>query len=456
MATSPHLTSDLGGQLDGQLITPSDTSYDEARKVFFHGFSRRPAAVARAANAEDVARVVDYARDEGFELAVRSGGHSSAGHGTSEGGIVLDLSQLRSLDIDVGAHTAWADSGLTAGEYTTGVGAQGLVTGFGDTPSVGIAGITLSGGLGFLVRKNGLTIDDLLAAEVVTADGSLLQVDADNHPDLFWAIRGGGGNFGVVTRFKFRLHELEEVVGGMLMLPASPELVASFVAAAAEAPDELSTVANVMLAPPMPFVPAEHHGKPVMIVLLVYAGPAEAGEPAVARLRELAEPVVDMVKPMRYHEIYEVLGEGPSPALIMSRNTFLDTLDSTDAKTILDRLPHSIAPMRAAQLRVLGGAAARVPVDATAFAHRDRGLMVNIAAMYENPADSQTNREWVTGLSQALEQGGPSGYVGFYGDVSEDRVHAAYPGATWDRLVEVKRRYDPTNLFRLNQNVPPN
>jgi FAD/FMN-containing dehydrogenase len=260
----------------------------------------------------------------------------------------------------------------------------------------------------------------------------------------------------VVTRFKFRLHELEEVVGGMLMLPASPELVASFVAAAAEAPDELSTVANVMLAPPMPFVPAEYHGKPVMIVLLVYAGPAEAGEPAVARLRELAEPVVDMVKPMRYHEIYEVLGEGPSPALIMSRNTFLDTLDSTDAKTILDRLPHSIAPMRAAQLRVLGGAAARVPVDATAFAHRDRGLMVNIAAMYENPADSQTNREWVTGLSQALEQGGPSGYVGFYGEVSEERVHAAYPGATWDRLVEVKRRYDPTNLFRLNQNVPPN
>jgi FAD/FMN-containing dehydrogenase len=289
----------------------------------------------------------------------------------------------------------------------------------------------------------------------VTADGSLLQVDADSHPDLFWAIRGGGGNFGVVTRFKFRLHELSEIVGGMLMLPASPELVADFVTAASEAPDELSTVANVMLAPPMPFVPAEHHGKPVMIVLLVYAGPADAGRPVVARLRELAEPIVDMVKPMRYAELYELFPEAPSPALIMSRNTFADTLDAGAAATIFERLPQSTAPMRAAQIRVLGGAAARVPVDATAFAHRRRGLWLNVAAMYENPDDTPAHREWVTSLSEALEQGEPSGYVGFYGEVGEDRVRAAYHGPTWDRLVEVKRRYDPTNLFRLNQNVPP-
>jgi FAD/FMN-containing dehydrogenase len=453
MATSPQLTSDLGARLDGELITPADNGYDEARKVFFHGFSRRPAAVARAANAEDVARVVGYARDEGLELAVRSGGHSSAGHGTSDG-IVLDLSRLRSLDIDAAGHSAWAGSGLTAGDYTSAVGAHGLVTGFGDTASVGIAGITLSGGIGFLVRKHGLTIDSLLAAEVVTADGSLLKVDADNHPDLFWAIRGGGGNFGVVTRFKFRLHELERIVGGMLMLPASPEVVASFVTTAAEAPEELSTVANVMLAPPMPLVPAEYHGKPVLMVLLVYAGPAEAGEVALAPLRGLAEPLADMVKPMRYPELYELFPEAPPPALIKSRNTFVDTLDSVAAKTILDRLPHSTAPMRAAQIRVLGGAAARVPADATAFAHRDRGMMVNVAAMYERPQDTPVHSEWVTSLSEALEQGGPSGYVGFYGHEGEDRVHAAYPGATWDRLVEVKRRYDPANLFRLNQNVP--
>jgi FAD/FMN-containing dehydrogenase len=449
------MTSELRAQLDGQLITPGDPGYDDARKVFFHGFDRRPAAIARVTAAEDVARVVGLARDEGIELAVRSGGHSSAGHGTVDGGIVLDLSQLRSLEIDAEGRSAWADSGLTAGDYTKATGAHGLVTGFGDTPSVGIGGITLSGGLGFLLRKNGLTADDLLAADVVTADGSLLRVDDDNHPDLFWAIRGGGGNFGVVTRFQYRLHELDEVVGGMLMLPASPEVIASFVAAAAEAPDELSAVANVMLAPPMPFVPAEHHGKPVMIVLVVYAGPAEAGETAVAPLRGLAEPLVDMVKPIRYSEIYDLLGEGPTPALMLSRNTFVDTVDANAARTILERLPQSSAPMRAAQLRVLGGAAARVPADATAFAHRDRGLMVNVAAMYENPGDTPVHREWVTSLWEALADGEPSGYVGFYGEESEDRVRAAYPGATWDRLVEVKLRYDPTNLFRLNQNIPP-
>jgi len=449
MATSPPLT-----QIRGRLITPADSAYDEARKVFFHGFDRKPVAIAQAAGADDVAQVVSFAREEGLDLAVRGGGHSSAGHGTVDGGVVLDLSGLRSLDIDVDGRSAWAESGLTAGEYTVAVGEHGLVTGFGDTPSVGIAGITLSGGLGFLLRKNGLTVDDLLAADVVTADGSLLHVDAESHPDLFWAIRGGGGNFGVVTRFRYRLHELGEILGGMLMLPASPELVSSFVAAAAEAPEELSTVANVMLAPPMPFVPADHHGKPVMIVLLVYAGPAEAGEAAVAPLRALAPPVVDMVRPMRYPQIYE-LGEGPAPALIRSRNTFVDSMDTAAVETIFDRLPQSSAPMRAVQLRVMGGAAARVPIDATAFAHRGRGLMVNVAAMYENPADTPVHREWVAGLSEALEQGAPSGYVGFYGDEGEDRLHAAYPGATWNRLVEVKRRYDPTNLFRLNQNIPP-
>jgi len=455
MATSPQLTSELGAQLDGRLIAPSDNDYDQARTLFFRGFSRRPAAIALPASAEDVARVVGYARDEGLELAVRSGGHSSAGHGTSEGGIVLDLSQLRSLDVDADGHSAWAGSGLTAGEYTTGVGAHGLVTGFGDTPSVGIGGITLSGGLGFLVRKHGLTIDDLLAADLVTADGSLLRVDADSHPDLFWAIRGGGGNFGVVTRFHYRLHELDQILGGLLVLPASPESISSFVSAVAEAPDELSAVANAMLAPPMPFIPAEHHGKPVMMVLLVYAGPAESGEAAVASVRDVADPLVDMVKPLRYADIYELLGEGPSPALITSRNTFVDTVDTGAAATILDRLPQSTAPMRAVQLRVLGGAAARVPADATAFAHRGSGLMLNVAAMYENPDDTPAHREWVTGLSEALEDGGPSGYVGFYGHESEDRVRAAYPGATWERLVEVKRRYDPTNVFRLNQNISP-
>jgi FAD/FMN-containing dehydrogenase len=441
-------------ELAGQVIGPADPHYDEARRVYFHGYDRRPSAIVRAAGADDVARVIALARDEGLELAVRSGGHSSAAHGTTDDGVVLDLSGVNSLDIDAGARTAWAGPGLTAGEYTRAADEHGLVTGFGDTASVGIGGITLSGGLGFLVRKHGLTIDDLLAAEVVTADGQVLSVDDESHPDLFWALRGGGGNFGVVTRLKLGLHELGQVVGGMLMLPASPELIAAFVAAAQAAPEELSTVAGVMLAPPMPFIPAEHHGKPMLMIMLVFAGPPEAAEPAVAQLRALGEPVVDMVRPMRYPEMYE-LGEPPAPAFITSHNTFVDALDAGAAATILQRLPESSAPMKAVQIRVLGGAAARVPDEATAFAHRRRGLMLNIGTMHERADEIPANRDWVERLSDELAPGELSGYVGFYGDEPEERVRAAYPGSTWERLVEVKRRYDPANLFRLNQNIPP-
>ncbi len=220
----------LRAALNGRVISPDDAGYDQARTVFYGGFDHHPAVIVRVADATDVSRVVSLARETGLELAVRSGGHSNAGHSVSDGGIVLDLGEMRALDIDVAGRTAWAQTGLTAGEYTTTAGAHGLATGFGDTASVGIGGITLGGGVGFLVRKHGLTIDDLLAAEVVTADGQLLRADAETHPDLFWAIRGGGGNFGVATRFQFRLHPLGTIVGGILMLPAMPEVIASFVA----------------------------------------------------------------------------------------------------------------------------------------------------------------------------------------------------------------------------------
>jgi FAD/FMN-containing dehydrogenase len=209
----------------GRVIVPEDPEYDEARTVFYGGFDRRPAAIVRVANADDVTRVVTLARENGLELAVRSGGHSVAGHSVTEGGIVLDLADMNELRIDPEARTASAETGLTAGEYTTKAGAHGLVTGFGDTASVGIGGITLGGGVGFLVRKHGLTIDDLLDAELVTAGGEQLLVDEGSHPDLFWAIRGGGGNFGVATKFRFRLHQLPAIVGGMLLLPATADVV---------------------------------------------------------------------------------------------------------------------------------------------------------------------------------------------------------------------------------------
>jgi FAD/FMN-containing dehydrogenase len=452
--SSPISISQLRAGLKGRVITPDDAGYDEARTVFYGGIDRRPAVIVRAADENDVSQVVSLARETGLELAIRSGGHSLAGHSVSEGGIVLDLSDMRALDIDVERRTAWAQAGLTAGEYTTAAGAHGLATGFGDTGSVGIGGITLAGGVGFLVRKHGLTIDNLLAAEIVTADGQLRRVDAETHPDLFWAIRGGGGNFGVVTRFQFRLHELDTIMGGMLVLPATADVIRSFVAVAEAAPDELSTIANVIPASVLPFVPAEHHGRLVIMVLLAYAGAADAGERAIAPLRALATPIADMVRPMRYPEMFPPEEAGIHPTAV-AHTMFVNRIDQDVAETILQYLQASDAAMRAAQLRVLGGAMARVPVEATAFVHRRSRIMVNLAAFYNGPEDRAARQAWVASFAAALQQGDSGAYTGFLADEGEARVREAYPGSTWDRLRAIKQRYDPTNLFRLNQNIPP-
>ena len=361
----------LADEFKGRVIGPDDSDYDEARQVFMGAFDRRPALIVRAADADDVARTIGLAREGGLELAVRSGGHSSAGHGVSEGGVVLDLADMRALDIDAEGRTAWAEGGLTAGEYTTAAGEHGLATGFGDTGSVGIGGITLGGGVGFLVRKHGLTIDDLLAAEVVTADGELLRVDAESHPDLFWALRGGGGNFGVATRFQFRLHEVGTIIGGPLFLPATPDVIAGAVAAATAAPEELSTIFNVMPGPPMPFLPQEYHGKPVVMGLMAYCGPVEEADGVFAPFRALAEPVADLVRPIPYPEIYGPEEPDYRP-IAFGRTGFADGVDRQLAETILERIQASTAMMAVTQIRVLGGAMARVPSDATAFAHRDK------------------------------------------------------------------------------------
>jgi FAD/FMN-containing dehydrogenase len=447
---SARLTKDL----TGRVIGPDDPGYDEARAVFYGNVDRRPAMIVRVADAADVARVIALARETGLELAVRSGGHSVAGHGVTEGGIVLDVSDMRALAIDAEERTAWAETGLTAAEYSTAAAAHGLATGFGDAGTVGLGGITLGGGVGFLLRKHGLTIDSLLAAEIVTADGELLRVDADSHPDLFWAIRGGGGNFGVATRLKLRLHELRSFTGGTLILPATPDVVESFVAEAHAAPEELSTIANVMPAPPLPFLEPEHHGRLVVFAMLAHAGAVEDARRALAPFRALAPPLADMVRPMPYPEIFPPEEAGYRPVAV-SRTMFSESIDRRAAETIVARLEAGTASMNVTQLRVLGGAMARVPAEATAFAHRESRIMANVAAMYEDPEARPEHEAWVTGLASELSQGDDGAYVGFLGDDGEERVRAAYPGSTWDRLAEVKARYDAGNLFRLNQNIPP-
>ena len=457
MPASPSATmplADLRAALVGRVIAPEDEEYDEARTVVAGGIDRRPLVIARAANDTDVAQVIELARETGLPLAVRCGGHSGAAHSVVDDGIVLDLRDMTALDIDVDGRTAWAEAGLTAGAYSTAVAAHGLATGFGDTGSVGLGGITTGGGVGYLGRKHGLTIDSLIAADVVTADGQRVRVDAEHHPDLFWAIRGGGGNFGVVTRFQFRLHPLASTVGGMLILPATADTIAGFIAAAEAAPDELSTIANVMPCPPMPFVPEEHHGKIVILGMLTYAGDTEAGERALAPFRALATPITDMLKEQPYPEMFPPEDDSYHPTAV-ARTMFIDRVDRGDAQTIIEFLTASDAAMRVAQLRVLGGAIARVPNDATAYAHRASRIMVNVAAFYEGQDDKAIREAWVAEFAAALHQGDTGAYVNFLADEGETRVRAAYPGDTWDRLAAIKARYDPKNLFRLNQNVPP-
>ena len=454
ISTSSISIPRLRDSFDGRVTAPDDAGYDQARKVFYGKYDRRPAAIVRPADAAEVAQVVTLAADSGQELAVRSGGHSLAGHSVSEGGIVLDLSEMTALDLDLEGRTAWAQTGLTAGAYTTTVGGHGLATGFGDTASVGIGGLTLGGGVGFLVRRHGLTIDNLLAAEVVTADGRVLQVDAETHPDLFWAIRGGGGNFGVATRFRYRLHELPSIVGGMLLLPGSAEVIEALVATAEAAPEELSLIANVMVAPPMPFLPPAAHGQLVVMTLLCYAGDAVAGERALAPFRALADPIADMVQPMPYAGLFEP-ADDMEVVEESARSLFMDGVDSRAATAIVEQLQATTAPMAVAQLRVLGGAMARVPAEATAFAHRDRRVMAGVGCVYQDAGERPTHEAWADGFAAALRQGAPGVYVNFLSDEGPERVREAYPGATWDRLVEVKRRYDPDNLFRRNQNIPP-
>jgi FAD/FMN-containing dehydrogenase len=348
----------LRAALFGPVITPGDPDYEAARLVVNAAVDRRPALIVRPANSADVSLAVSLARANGLELAIRGGGHSLAGHGTSDGGLVLDMSNMRGLHIDPQRRTAWAQTGLTAGQYTAEVARHGLATGFGDTGSVGIAGLTLGGGIGWLVSKHGLTIDDLLAVELVTADGERLHVDSERHPDLFWALRGGGGNFGVITRLQYRLHEIDTILGGLLILPASPGILRSFIAAAHDAPDELSTIAALAPAPPLPIVPTEHHAQPALIVRLAYAGDLDTGQHAIAPLRALATPLADAITPMPYQQMYAAEGPDPRRVRMATRSTFLDELDEQAESTLFDRVQVRPSPTSAVQIRVLGGAIA--------------------------------------------------------------------------------------------------
>ena len=453
--SKPHDLAAFAAGIKGTVIRPDDEAYEAAREVHNAAIDKHPLCIVQAASAADVARTVLFARQTGLELAVRGGAHSLAGFGTSEGGIVLDLGQMKGLHIDPVRRLAWAQAGLRAGEYTAAAAAHGLATPFGDTGSVGIAGLTLGGGIGWLVRKYGLTIDALVSVEIVTADGRIVIASATENPDLFWAVRGGGGNFGVVTRFQFRLFPVSTILGGALFLPPTRAALRGLEAAAAAAPEALTTISMLMPAPPAPFIPESVQGQLTLAVMFVYDGDQESGQRALEPFRALATPMAEMVMPMPYVGIYEMLKDAEQRGAAAHRSLFLDALDDDAVDTILTRMSEPSSPVAMTQIRILGGQMARVPSDATAFAHRDARVMVVLITPYEDASEGPLHAAWTQAYYEELRPRATGVYSNFLEVEGEDRIREAYPAPTYRRLAEVKRRYDPTNLFRLNQNIAP-
>jgi FAD/FMN-containing dehydrogenase len=445
----------LRHRLEGDLLTAGE-AYDAARRTASLRNDQRPAAIVRALGPADVAAAVRFAHERGLLLAVRSGGHSIARQSVVDDALVIDLSTMKRIEIDPVARTARVEPGVTSGDLAGPAHAHGLALSTGDTQSVGMGGLTTGGGIGYLVRKHGLTIDNLVAARVVTADGEVVTASPHEHPDLFWAIRGGGGNVGIVVEFTYRLAPVSHILGGLLVLPASREVIRGYLDHSLAAADELTTLADLTTAPPEPFIPEEWVGRPVLMVLVAWCGEPEEGERALAPLRELADPVADLVSWMPYPSIYEFTAHLAEPHGASIRMMFADDLSDEAIDAMLAANEAGTAPVNLVHLRGLGGAFGRVPNDATAFAHRDRRYFVAVIAVWLDAADDpEPYEQWTLGLWKQLRPEGCGVYVNFLEDEGADRVREAYPQRTYERLAAVKRRYDPDNLFHLNQNVPP-
>ena len=453
--------SDVRARLQGELIGPGDRDYGNARAAWNGMADGRPALIARCADALDVGVALGFARAQGLPVAVRSGGHSIAGHSTCVGGLVIDLSRMKGIEIDTARRVARVEPGLTWGEVAAATQPHGLAITSGDTASVGVGGLALGGGIGWMVRKHGLAIDNLRSVELVTADGQFVSANASENTELFWGLRGGGGNFGVATSFEFDLHPVGTVLGGGVFYAATnaaetEDILRAYARLAAAAPDELSTQALLTTAPPAPFIPQEWQGRPVVAIAVCYTGDPAEGEQIVAPLRRLATPIADVVAPMPYPAIFSLTAIGEIPGLRHHvRSAFLERLDEGALHALVTAAAETMSPETLVQLRVLGGAMGRVASEATAFAHRDKGYMVMVTNFGPGLVDDTQRHARTERMWEAIEPYAAGVYVNFLGNEGDGRIRAAYPPATYARLAALKARYDPTNLFRLNQNIVP-
>ena len=443
----------------GELIWPGDDEYDTARAVWNAAIDRRPALIARAHSTADVLTVVRFARERGMEISIRGGGHSAAGHAVADGALMLDLSAMKAIKVDPAARTVVAGPGLVWRELDAATQEFGLATTGGVVGSTGIAGLTLGGGIGYLDRLAGLTCDNLLAAELVTADGEVLQASADAHPDLFWALRGGGGNFGVVTAFTYRLHPVTEVYGGLLgyTTDRAAEVLRAFAEFGPGAPGRLALYAGLVTAPPAPFVPEHLRGQRVAGLIPVYFGPAGEAARVLAPLRDLAPPVLDLTQPMSYQQAQQ-LTDGLNPPGMHHYYTaeWLHDLDGQAIEALVAAAASAPSRQSVIVIKRMGGATADVPADATPFWYRDAAYNLDVHAQWAPTSPPELHTAWAQATRQAARHASAGGgYVNFIGaDQGPGRVRAAY-GGNYARLAQIKAAYDPDNFFHVNNNIPP-
>ncbi|HWM64421.1 MAG TPA: FAD-binding oxidoreductase [Solirubrobacterales bacterium] len=456
----PVALGELGTSFAGELVRPGNGAYDRHRAVWNGSIDRHPALIARCVDASDVSAAVAFARRTGLPLAVRGGGHSFPGLSVCDAGIVIDLGLMKGIRVDPEARTASAEAGVLLGELDRETQASGLAVPAGIVTHTGLAGLTLGGGIGWLQRKYGLTIDQLLSVDLITADGELLKASETENSDLFWGIRGGGGNFGVITRFEFRLNPLgPNVVAGPVFWPIeeSPNVLRFYRDWIADAPDDLMTIVIHRKAPPLPFIPTELHGKPVVAVVCCHAGSVEAGEETVAPLKAFGSPVLDLCEPKPFLE-HQAMFDPSFPHGQWYYMRACDVAELTD-EVIDITVEHSMrihSPLTSFPIWQMGGAISRVGEEETAFNGRGVGHTFNITAATAGRDGFDQEREWVRDFWSALQPHQSGGvYVNFLMNEGEERVRQAYGPRKYDRLKALKRRYDPDNVFRLNQNIPP-
>ena len=449
----------LRASLRGEVLEPGSPGYDPARTIWNAMIDRHPGLIVRAAAAADVVRTVQFVRDHQLLFAVRAGGHNIAGNAVCDGGLMLDLSRMRSIRIDPQARTARVEAGCTLGDFDHDAQVFGLATPVGINSTTGIAGLTLGGGFGWLTRKHGLTIDNLLSADVVTADGRLVHASGKDNPDLFWAIRGGGGNFGVVTSFEFQLHPVgPQVLSGLIVHPFSEarSVLHHYREFAAHASNDVVPWVVVRKAPPLPFLPAAVHGTEVVVLAVFYAGDMAAGERALEPLRRFGKPIADVVGPHPYTGWQQAFDPLLTPG---ARNYWkshnFTHIDDGLIDTVIDYAKRLPSPHTEIFIGQLGGAAARVAPDATAYVQRDAEFVMNVHGRWERPEEDAAGIRWARALTADTAKFATGGvYINFITADESDRVHAAY-GGNYERLVAIKNKYDPTNLFRMNHNIQP-